>query len=270
MPVNDIRPKEYSFTTMMSGVINDVMLNAEGLLLRFIVNVDCGIPDVLFGDGKLISEVLTGVMYSAVKHAPRGVLSLTVYGDLCDNDIGTVLITCTVFDTGEPVLERIKTDKDDERNLSAAKEILEAMGGNILFPPPIDNGNTVTLVIPQKIIDAPTIIEVFGAEKKRVLVYERRETYGESISCLLGNLGVSSRYVSDEGEFRECMASGQYDYAVLAIIFYEDVKEICTKLEERNRLALVAAYGHDTLGISGLNVIKMPLFSADMAEFLNN
>jgi HPt (histidine-containing phosphotransfer) domain-containing protein len=73
-------------------------------------------------------------------------------------------------------------------------------------------GSTFTAYIPQEIRDKAPFASVTDPQAKKVLIYETREVYGNSIVCSTDNLGVSCKLVADSKGFAEALETDRFNF----------------------------------------------------------
>jgi len=138
----------------------------ESKSLEFIVEVDENIPEYLIGDKFLIKQILINILSNAAKYTESGSITLEVCTvDTVNPNIVDLIIS--VKDTGRGMTEEQLTSvfeayKGFHENDSApitgtgpgmpiVKELLKLMDGEIDVTSQVDNGTTVTILVPQQI-----------------------------------------------------------------------------------------------------------------------
>ena len=141
-----ISPISFDFELMLQKVISIINFQAEEKQQEFRVNLADDIPRVLIADDQRLTQVLTNLLYNAVKFTPDGgVITLDIRRLHESKDVNTLLISVT--DTGigitEEQMPRLFTffeqaDNSTSRQfggtglgLAISKRIVEMMGGRI-------------------------------------------------------------------------------------------------------------------------------------------
>jgi signal transduction histidine kinase/DNA-binding NarL/FixJ family response regulator/HPt (histidine-containing phosphotransfer) domain-containing protein len=208
-----IEPAEYFFTSLINDCINIIVIRLGEKHVRFITNIDGTLPRKMVGDVTRLRQVLLNVLSNAIKYTREGYFALTVTAGAWEGD--KIVLTCTVADTGIGIKEE-DMDKlfgdfirfDSHRNqgiegtglgLAISRNLCRLMGGDITVKSVYGEGSVFTITIPQVVTDPAPIARVKDPETKSVLLYERREIYGESLTWSLANLEVPvSRTTKEE------------------------------------------------------------------------
>ena len=77
---------EYSLSSLVNDVVNIIRMRVVDTRLRFAVNLDSNLPDLLIGDEARIRQVLINVLGNAVKYTDKGYIYLKVNGELVKGD----------------------------------------------------------------------------------------------------------------------------------------------------------------------------------------
>ncbi len=164
----------YYIKTMADEVMGmmDMAASQRGLILKY--ECDETIPCRYRGDDGRIKQILINILSNAIKFTDKGYVYAHITGKLGKNE-NEELITFCVEDTGcgikEEDLEKIFEDfrqVDSKRNRSAegtglglaiVKHLVELMEGTIRVESTYGKGTTVTITIPQKIVDKRPVSE---------------------------------------------------------------------------------------------------------------
>ncbi|MDR2594482.1 MAG: response regulator [Fibromonadaceae bacterium] len=193
----------YMFSSLINDVVNIIKMRVTDSRLRFDINIDSNIPNVLFGDEVRIRQVLLNILSNAVKYTKKGFVSFSVNGEITKD---TVFLTMTVADSGIGIkkenLKKLFEDfvrldftinKDIEGTglgLAITKKLVDAMGGNISVQSEYGKGSTFIVKLPQKILSHEPfgnigtlkersnddLIIKFNAPKARVLIVDDIDT----------------------------------------------------------------------------------------------
>ncbi len=222
------------------SLIDSVILTGETWSqrknLKFIVNVNEGIPSTLKGDIVHIRQVANNILSNAVKYTEVGqiVLSIYVEDSIRKNE---VILCIRVQDTGIGIKEEdmpvlfdvfsrvnLSTGRYIEGTglgLSIAKELMELMGGDISVESEFRKGSVFTIKLPQTIIEEQ--IEDYEVAKKstfvapegKILVVDDNEENLKAI-CLL--LERTSLKIDTALSGREALAlCNKNDYHVILL-----------------------------------------------------
>ena len=219
----EIIPSEYLFSSLINDVINIIKTRVLESRLRFIVNIDCDIPNILTGDSTRIRQIMLNLLGNAVKYTDKGFISISVRKE--DIDENTISLIIDVTDSGRgikqeamPTLfeEFAQFDKENINvegaglGLAIAESLVSAMNGRLECVSEYGKGSTFTVAIPQAYRHSHKIAVVMNPENKYVLIYERREVCIQSIIETMANLGVQYCLASTEDEFLSELMSKKY------------------------------------------------------------
>ncbi len=153
--------------------IMDMAASQRGLILKY--ECDETIPCRYRGDDGRIKQILLNILSNAIKFTKKGYVRVYITGKPGKNEDEELLTFC-VEDTGcgirEEDLNKIFEDfrqVDSKRNrsvegtglgLAIVKHLVELMKGTIHVESIYEKGTTVTITIPQKIVDRQPISEM--------------------------------------------------------------------------------------------------------------
>ncbi|MBP5159817.1 MAG: DegV family EDD domain-containing protein [Lachnospiraceae bacterium] len=178
----DIVPVDYNVSSLLSEIVNMIWLKADEKGLKFNVDVDPNVPEVLFGDEVRIKQILINLLNNAVKYTKEGSLSLHLECDIKNED--AVLLKISVSDTGmgikqEALPHLFDTFKrvDEQKNryiegtglgLSIVKQLVELMDGSITVNSVYGEGTTFLVSLNQGISSEKKVgdISITGAGKE--------------------------------------------------------------------------------------------------------
>jgi len=225
-----IVPGNYFFSTLINDVISIIRMRTIDSQIRFVVNIDSNIPNELFGDETRIRQVLINLLGNAVKYTEKGFVSLNVHGKTTRDANGDdfICLTIEVQDSGKGIhaddidklfVEFVQVDVEKNKGiegvglgLAITHSIIRAMDGNITVKSEYGKGSLFIVTLPQKICKPGKIAYVENPAGKRVLVYERRAIYADSIIRNIDNLGVPCTLISNDAELQEKMEKEKYDF----------------------------------------------------------
>ena len=166
---------DYYLKTVVGEVVGmmDMAASKRGLILKY--ECDDTIPCCYSGDEGRIKQILINILNNAIKFTKEGYVRASVTGGPGGQE-DEELLTFRVEDTGcgirEEDLEKIFEDfrqVDAKRNrsvegtglgLAIVKHLVELMGGSIKVESVYGQGTTVSITIPQKIVDRRPIAEM--------------------------------------------------------------------------------------------------------------
>jgi signal transduction histidine kinase/CheY-like chemotaxis protein/HPt (histidine-containing phosphotransfer) domain-containing protein len=272
----------YLFSSLVNDVVSIIRMRIINSQLRFVVNVDCNIPNALFGDEIRIRQVLLNILSNSVKYSKKGFISLAINGEIIDD---TVLLTIDVTDSGIGIkkedMEKLFGDfvqldltankgvEGTGLGLAITKNLVKAMDGDINVQSEYGKGSTFTITLPQKIRSSEPLAEVEKPEEKSVLVYERREIYADSMICTIDNLGVKCARAKNDNEFYEKLKAEDYSHVFVVFLLLGNVKKILSKLGSKAQIVLLTGFGN-VVPNKDLSTLAMPVHSISVANILND
>jgi PAS domain S-box-containing protein len=278
----EIITADYSFSSMINDVISIIRMRVIDSDVRFAVNIDCDIPNVLTGDETRIRQVLLNILNNAVKYTDRGFVLLVVRGKRIDD--GSVNLVMKVMDSGKGIKqENIKslfgeyTQFDLEKNrgiegvglgLAITGNIVKAMGGEIKVQSEYGRGSLFTVTLPQKIRSSDTLAKVEDAKNKNVLVYELRDIYADSITSTVNNLGVSCTLVSSDSELLEAMTNHTFNFIFISFDLLESNRKKISEYAADAKIVVLTEFG-EAIPDAKLRVLAMPAYSIPISNILN-
>ena len=277
----EIVPVNYLFSSLINDVINIIRTRLIDSQVQFTVDIDCNIPNALSGDETRLRQILLNILSNAVKFTVKGFVSLTIAGEI---NAETVDLTIEVADSGKGIKEEdieklfgdfVQIDLTNNTGvegtglgLAITQNIVKIMGGSISVESKYGKGSTFTVKLPQKIREYKKLALIESPGEKRVLVYELRGIYANSIVSTINNLGVECTLVSNDSEFYEEISGGIYSFAFIASKLYENVRDVCSKSESEVKIVLLAGFG-EAAADQNLSILTMPVYSISVANALN-
>ena len=171
----ELVPTDYYLKTVVGEVVGmmDMAASKRGLIMKY--ECDETIPCRYNGDDGRIKQILINILNNAIKFTKEGYVKASVTGRPGEQE-DEELLTFRVEDTGcgirQEDLGKIFEDfrqVDSKRNrsvegtglgLAIVKHLVELMGGGINVESVYGEGTTVTITLPQKIVDRRSIAEV--------------------------------------------------------------------------------------------------------------
>ncbi|MDR0648980.1 MAG: response regulator [Synergistaceae bacterium] len=280
----NIVSERYYFASMIYDAVNLTRARLLGKPLAFAVRVDSNIPEQLIGDEIRTKQILLNMLSNAVKYTYSGHISLDVrFEDAGNGDIRLIFI---VGDSGVGIKQEdmdrlfgdfVRIDNASMREvegtglgLAITRSLCRAMGGDVSVESEYGRGSVFTATIIQTPFPESDnkLASVKDAADLKVLVFEERPAYMDSLSYTLTNLGVSMEGAQNLEDFAAKLVSGGYDYAfapskyIADSLFYIGESPSHTALVDMVDMDDVSAY-------SDIEYISMPLFCINVANTLN-
>jgi signal transduction histidine kinase/CheY-like chemotaxis protein len=278
----EITTAEYDFSSLINDVIAIIRMRLREKPLYFVVNVDSAIPRKLFGDVVRLRQILLNLLSNAVKYTSAGHVILTVNREKPDE--ASLILKFEIADTGigikpedrEKLFDNFsRLDSQTNRQiegtglgLAITRTLCRLMGGDVTVASEYRVGSTFTACIPQGIRDKTPVAAVQEPETKRVLIYETREIYGNSIICSMDNLGVFGKLVTGAEDFTKALETDRFNFIFAASFLFEEVRGEIQKRGIAATLVLLAEYG-ESIAEQQYRFIAMPVHSISIANILN-
>lgn len=176
-----IVPVQYQTKELFGEVVDLLQPRMKEKGLEFYIDIDSGLPSVLFGDDVRIKQVLINILTNAVKYTQEGSVTLTVQGESADS--GKERLTISVSDTGIGIkkeeLESLydyfkRMDREKNRKvegsglgLSITRQLVSLMGGRITVDSIYTKGSVFTVILEQEVIGPRPIGRMDYLEKLR-------------------------------------------------------------------------------------------------------
>jgi len=284
----EINPVNYMLSSLINDAVNIIRTRIMEKPLRFFTNIDGKIPNNLIGDEVRLRQILLNLLSNAVKYTEKGHVGLTITAEKRDNK--QVWLKITVSDTGRGIKpedqaklfdEFVKVDMKKNQNvegtglgLAITKRLCIAMGGDISMKSEYGRGSVFTVIIPQSIELGTIFAVVEEPEKKKVLVYERRAVYANSVCWTLENMSVPYVMVTDHDDFAEALFCKEWFYVFSGYGLYKKIKPLIGQNDasfyggKKPSLALMAEWGTEAY-IPDVRFVSIPVQSMSIANVLN-
>ncbi|MCL2042534.1 MAG: response regulator [Treponema sp.] len=278
----EIIQTDYSVSSLINDVVSIIRMRAIDSQIQFVVNVDSNMPDTLFGDETRIRQVLLNILNNAVKYTEKGYVSFAVYNEFAgDNSINLVI---EVMDSGRGIkqedigklfddftqfeVEKNKGKEGVGLGLAITNNIINAMGGIIKVQSEYGIGSTFTVKIPQKYNFFNKLASIENPNEIKVLLYEQRQMYTDSIAFSLGNLGVDFTVIENDSNLYEKMKMKAGNFLFISFFLYVKNEEIITKNKGHIKIIVLTEFG-EAIPDANMNILAMPAYSVSIAGILN-
>jgi signal transduction histidine kinase/CheY-like chemotaxis protein len=158
----ELAPAEFELEKMLRRVVNVVNFRIDEKQQKFSVHIDRSIPRMLIGDDQRIAQVITNLLWNAIKFTPeKGSITITVR--LIEKVDETCTLQVSISDTGIGITpeKQEKIFKSFEQaessttrkyggtglGLAISKSIIELMGGKIWVQSESGKGSVFTFTI---------------------------------------------------------------------------------------------------------------------------
>ncbi len=282
-------------TYMISSLINDLIASnriklKEGLP-ELIFDVDADVPAVMLGDEKKIKKILGHLIDNAYKFTQKGGIYVRIYALRKEYGINLCI---RVSDTGvgisEDELEMIQerfyqsnTGRDRKAGglglgLPIVYGMVSAMEGFIQIKSRLGEGTTVSVSIPQKVVDEGPCMVVEKREELCLACYlklelyevpEIRDYYNASISHMVQGLEVTLHRVFHMDELEKLVSMYQLTHLFIGRAEYEENRYYFEELDPGIQVIVVAEDHYVLPERCRVKLLKKPFYSLPLVNILN-
>ena len=281
----------YMVTSLVNDMITGNLLWEREDMPELIFDIDTGIPSVLLGDEKKIKKILKHLLDNALKFTHKGGVYVRIFA--LPKPYG-INLCIRVSDTGVGIaqeeLGRITElfyQSSGGRNrragglglgLSIVYGMVKAMKGFIKIESTAGKGTTVSVSIPQKVLDETPGMVINHREKlclacflmpEKYEVPEVRDYYSEAIFHLVQGLDIPFHKVSNREELEKLNAMCQLTHLFIGKEEYMENKSYLEHLDEGIQVIMVANDSCALSETSRVQFIRKPFFGLPVVNILN-
>jgi len=283
----EIIPAKYMLASLIHDVVSIIRMRLVEKPIRFYSNIDGTIPNTLVGDEVRLRQILLNLLSNAVKFTDRGVIGFSITQEERTDE--RVRLKIAVTDTGHGIKpedqkklfgEFVQVDTKKNRategtglGLAIVKKLCTAMGGSIEVESEYGRGSSFTVRLPQEIGSPEPFAAVENAEKKKVLVYERRAIYAKSICWSLENMNVPYTIVESTEAFTDALFREDWYFVFTGYGLYGEIKRAMDLPDSafpggKPSLALMIEWDVEAR-IPNSRFVSIPVQSLSIANVLN-
>jgi len=289
------RVKVSEETYMISSIINDIV-NGKCLLERdnapeLIFDIDAGVPSELIGDGRKIKKIIKHLVGNAIKFTKKGGVYVRLYAipkaygiNLC------IRVSDTGIGINKENLEKI-TEKfyqtNGGRNRSAGGlglglpivyGMVDAMEGFIYIESNKESGTTVSVSIPQKVLDASPCMAVENRSDLCLACFiktekyetpEVRDYYNETISHMVRGLNMPLHRVSNIEELKSLFTRYHLTHLIIGKEEYEENASYFEYWDENTEVIVIADDSFVPPRDSRIKLLRKPFYCFPVVRILN-
>ena len=289
----EIISTRYLLSSLVNDTVNIVRMRLLEKPIRFFTNIDGSIPNGLIGDEVRLRQIILNLLSNAAKFTERGYVSMSITRHQQDEENQSnrhIWLKISVTDTGQGMKPEdqaklfsdfMQVDTKKNRNvegtglgLAITKRLCVAMGGDISVISEYGKGSEFNVLIPQYIESDTPIAEVIEAVNKKVLVYEGRAVYANSLSWSLDNMKIPHTVVANQNDFINALDREEWYYIFSGYGLYKKIKPVMERPDtefaggKKPHLALMVEWGTEAY-IPNVRFISLPIQSLSIANTLN-
>ncbi|MDR1649711.1 MAG: response regulator [Synergistaceae bacterium] len=272
----------YRLASVLNDAINVTRMHILEKPVVFAVRADGNIRDNLIGDEVHVRQILLNTLSNAAKYTRQGFITLTVESA----DIGgdSVRMTFKVADSGIGIKKEalkdvfgdfVRSDIESNRSvegtglgLAITRNLCLAMGGDIVVESVYGAGSVFTVTLPQRFMNDEPLAAVENPQEKRILFYDERAVYAESVLAALRSLGVDVFWARGPEEFLARLKDDEFQFVFTSPACLEQAKDIVKRSGLRARLLLLANLNTPPFS-QDVSTLMMPAYAVPIANVLN-
>ena len=280
---------------MLSSVLHDIVTDVKQYKsknIELIIDVDPSIPAVMNSDVTKIKKILRALITNGLKYTQKGGVYVRITTESHDYGVNLFL---EVTDTGKGMteyeLEKVydsfyQADSSRSRQggglglgLAIASGFVSLLGGFMTISSKPDVGTTVSVSIPQKVIDPVSCMSVSAPDKLCIgafLHFEKyehpavRDYYNSMVLNIVRGLGVQMHRVNNASNLKLLQSSVHLTHLFIAEEEYNDNVDLIENLAKDMVVAVVANEGIILPKNTRVKVLEKPFYCFPVVSILNS
>ena len=280
---------------MLSSVLHDLVTDIKQYKsknVELIIDVDPSIPAVMNSDVAKIKKILKALITNSLKYTQKGGVYVRIttvthaYGlNLC------IEVTDTGMGMSEYELEKVydsfyQADSSRSRQggglglgLAIASGFVSLLGGFMTIESKPDAGTTVTVSIPQRVVDPLSCMSVSAPDKLCLgafLHFEKydhpavRDYYNAMVLNIVKGLGIQMHRVNNTENLKLLHSSVHLTHLFIAEGEYQDNVDLIEELAKEMVVAVVANEDIVLPKNSRVKVLEKPFYCFPVVSILNS
>jgi signal transduction histidine kinase/FixJ family two-component response regulator/HPt (histidine-containing phosphotransfer) domain-containing protein len=246
---------KYMLSSLVNDTVNIIRMRLAEKPIRFYTNIDGNIPNTLIGDEVRLRQIMLNLLSNAAKYTSKGHISMTITMEKQEDALQeavhqkTVLqeaaqarLKIVITDTGQGIKPEDRTklfgdfvQVDTKKNrsiegtglgLAITRRLCQAMGGDITIQSEYGKGSVFTAIISQDFESPAPFAAVEAPTEKKVLVYERRLVYAQSVCWSLNNMGVPHAMATNLEDFAEALFREEWFFVFSGYGLYDNIRTV--------------------------------------------
>ena len=249
--------------------------------VEFRVNITDTIPKYLYGDSKLLEQILISILENSIKYTKMGFIELRL-NTIIKYDMARLIFTIedsglgmTTSKVNELLLndsdltnDEIKRLETNNVNMNTIKKLVSKLGGYFTIKSEVGKGTDIKVVIDQKTDSKEMIDAINFSEKDKILVATSDKSLKNHLTFLLDKKGYSidtSVYSNDILD--RVRISNQYKYIFIDDDMDKRALEVLKELKNNPKFnTKVVVMIDKSLNIVKDNLIKDGFFAVIIKE----
>jgi len=283
--------EDYMLSSVLHDLINDIK-QYKSKNVELIIDVDPSIPAVMNSDVAKIKKILKALITNGLKYTQKGGVYVRIttvshaYGvNLC------IEVTDTGKGMTEYELEKVydsfyQADSSRSRQggglglgLAIASGFVSLLGGFMTIESKPDVGTTVTVSIPQRVVDPLSCMSVAAPDKLCLgafLHFEKydhpavRDYYNSMVLNIVKGLGVQMHRVNNAENLKLLHSTVHLTHLFIAEEEYNDNVDLIENLAKEMVVAVVANEDFVPPKTSSVKVLEKPFYCFPVVSILNS
>ncbi|MDR0411477.1 MAG: response regulator [Treponema sp.] len=278
----EMENEDYLFASFIHDTVNIMRVRLIDKPMLFLADIDSKLPKRLRGDVVRVRQIVLNILGNAAKFTDQGCISFAVHG--VPEDETHIRLKFTVSDTGIGIKDEdmhklftnfVQLDPSRSANnegtglgLIVSRKICRLMKGDISVESEYGKGSTFTVELVQEVRNPEPFASVTSADQKRILIYEKKQSYAGSVARSIINLGSMIKIVSDSEQFTVALGTDTYDFIFTESFLFQEAHNIAQ--EKRSHASFVILKDlNETFLYPNVSTITMPASVLSIANILN-
>lgn len=286
----DIVYEPYSIASVVQDVVNTAMFRRGYKDIAVIIDCSPDMPKQLMGDVLRNRQILMNLVTNAVKFTEQGYIFIELS---CYEKDDQNWLKMVVKDSGIGIkkedqihlfesFNRLDTKKNRSiegtgLGLPICKRLVQAMHGTIRVDSEYGKGSTMTVEIPQKIVDEAPFLTLKQSEGIRVVLYGDKEQYpsmGDQYYNIANEhiwnaLGVPCRNIVNFVELMHAVEQKTMTHLFIGIGEYTDQKNYFDQIAQHINVYVMHDPQYPIRLGANVNGIHLPFYSINVVSALN-
>ncbi|MBO4396210.1 MAG: response regulator [Eubacterium sp.] len=278
---------------MMSSLLNDIVTELRPYFkpeIEFVLDVSTEIPNVMNTDVSKLKKILWHLMINGLKYTREGGVYVHITADKTEYGVNLCI---DVSDTGigmneaerEHMFDRFyQADSSRARyagglglGMSIVNGFVRAMGGFLTVNSSPDEGTTVHVCVPQKVVDPLPGVMIPNREKislgaffsfNKYPIPAVREYYNDLIRNIVKGLGVQIHGVDSVESLKKVVDSVHLTHVFVGMKEYETDPDYFESIAGRLPVIITADAGYQLPPKSRIRIMQKPLYCFPVAAAL--